>query len=192
MGGSGSGPTCHWWRGRKKDVVEGRIVIDANRWMRDQILRFGIHIKGEWVWSRVVQHTNIECTIRFEINTLGSPPWLGLDYKLTQDYERLTYRVELASTAPYFGGLRWWFLCPLIIDGRPCGRRVGKLYLCGRHFGCRHCHKLTYTSCQESRRFESLYRFVAGDIRCDIKEVKKAMSRLGNRKKTSDDLKDDF
>jgi hypothetical protein len=37
------------------------------------------------------------------------------------------------------------------VNGRPCQRRVGKLYLPpgGRYYGCRHCHALTYTSCQE-------------------------------------------
>jgi hypothetical protein len=57
---------------------------------------------------------------------------------------------RIATTRPRFGGLRWWFVCPLTVNGRPCGRRVGKLYLppAGRYFGCRHCHDLTYTSCQ--------------------------------------------
>jgi hypothetical protein len=27
---------------------------------------------------------------------------------------------------------------------------VRKLYLSGKYFGCRHCHNLTYRSCQES------------------------------------------
>lgn len=31
-----------------------------------------------------------------------------------------------------------------------CGRRVRRLYLVGRYFGCRHCHALTYTSTQQS------------------------------------------
>jgi hypothetical protein len=63
----------------------------------------------------------------------------------------LDYKVSLAVTRPRFGGLRWWFLCPLIVNGRACGRRVGKLYLPpgGRHVGCRRCHRLTYTSCQQ-------------------------------------------
>jgi hypothetical protein len=51
-------------------------------------------------------------------------------------------------------GLRWCFSRPLIVSGRPCNRRVGKLYLPGpaRCFGCRHCHRLTYTSRKKSRR----------------------------------------
>jgi hypothetical protein len=46
--------------------------------------------------------------------------------------------------------VRWWFVCPLSRNGIACHRRVRKLYLSGRYFGCRHCHRLTYRSSQES------------------------------------------
>jgi len=71
----------------------------------------------------------------------------------TKHQESLDYSIRVTTTQPRFGGLRWWFLCPLITNGVPCGRRVGKLYLPAqdRYFGCRHCHRLTYTSCQSSR-----------------------------------------
>jgi hypothetical protein len=63
--------------------------------------------------------------------------------------ERLDHRVLLDSTTPRYGGLRWWFLCPLVVRGIACERRVRKLYRVGRYFGCRHCHDLTYKSRQE-------------------------------------------
>jgi hypothetical protein len=67
--------------------------------------------------------------------------------------------VGLTTTRPRFGGLRWWFVCPLVVNGRPCQRRVGKLYLPprGRYYGCRHCYDLTYTSCQQhDKRVDAL------------------------------------
>ena len=53
--------------------------------------------------------------------------------------------------------------CPLLVNSRPCGRRVGKLYLppTARRFGCRGCHDLTYMSCQESHRYDRLFRHLA-------------------------------
>ena len=65
--------------------------------------------------------------------------------------ERVDYHVRLTTTRPRFGGLRWWFLCPLLVQGWPCNRRVGKLYLPpgGRYYGCRHCYDLTYRRVQE-------------------------------------------
>ncbi len=49
------------------------------------------------------------------------------------------------------GGVRWWFICPLIKNSTPCRRRVGKLYIPPRYkyFGCRHCYELSYRSRQE-------------------------------------------
>ena len=46
----------------------------------------------------------------------------------------------------------------LLVSGGACNRRVDKRYLppCARYFGCQHCHKLTYTSCEDSRKFDSL------------------------------------
>jgi len=45
----------------------------------------------------------------------------------------------LTTTAPRFGGVRYWFLCPR------CGQRVGKLYYVNR-WACRRCHSLAYKS----------------------------------------------
>ena len=53
------------------------------------------------------------------------------------------YRVRLETTRPNFGGLRWWFLCPIT------GRRVGVLYLPGRGgtmFASRQAWGLAYRS----------------------------------------------
>ncbi len=36
--------------------------------------------------------------------------------------------VRLQTTQPTFGGVRWWFSCPRMVDDEECGRRLGKLY----------------------------------------------------------------
>ena len=61
------------------------------------------------------------------------------------DYD---YKVGLTTTPCYFGGVRYWFLCP------SCSKRVGTLYLApgGGCFKCRHCNNLTYESRNEPRR----------------------------------------
>src|SRR5262249_13398702 len=96
-----------------------------------------------------------ENSISYEVNTLDpARPFVRLSYTLThadtKERESLAYRVELTTTRPRFGGVRWWFVCPLVVRACPCERRVGKLYLPpgGRYFGCRHCYDLTYHSTQ--------------------------------------------
>ncbi len=77
--------------------------------------------------------------------------------------------IPLDFTSPGFGGLRSWFRCPASTPVGTCGRRVGKLYLPPGEavFACRECHRLTYRSCQASRRPRSgsaLDRYIKGLI----------------------------
>jgi hypothetical protein len=161
MGGRGSGNHFHWWRSSKKTTVEACLSLDANRWTREGILRAGVHLAGSWRW---VYHSGQECSIGYEVLARDMEwPLLRLDYARTAEgrQEPVDYHVRLETTRPTFGGLRWWFICPLVVGGIPCGRRVGKLYLPpgGRYFGCRRCHSLTYTSCQEhDKRVDALRR----------------------------------
>ena len=66
------------------------------------------------------------------------------------DYD---YKVQLTTTPCNFGGVRYWFTCPLSRNGVYCGRRVGKLYKApgASYFGCRHCYNLSYESRNETR-----------------------------------------
>jgi len=62
-----------------------------------------------------------------ELQTEATAGWIRLEYTITNHRSGepfpVDYRVELATTRPHFGGLRWWFVCPF------SGRRVRKLYL---------------------------------------------------------------
>jgi hypothetical protein len=183
MGGSGSGNYYHWWRPSKKTVAEACLSLDANRWMREGILRAGIQRSGSVQWS---YRDGRQCSISFAVVTLErSSPLVHLSYKRTQngteETETLDYGVRLVTTRPRFGGLRWWFVCPLAINGRTCNRRVGKLYLPprGRYFGCRHCYDLTYTTCQESRKHTRFYRHLAASMGYDLATVRRMMNRMG-------------
>ncbi len=84
-------------------------------------------------------------------------PYVKVNYTVTDrstgeetDYD---YRINLTTTSCYFGGVRYWFICPLSVNGVYCGRRTGTLYLAsgGNYFGCRHCYNLSYESRNESR-----------------------------------------
>jgi hypothetical protein len=147
------------------------------------ILKAGVHHSGSWAWFRDESRTELTSAIGYEVNTLTKPPWVRLFYTFTERQDRLDYRIRLVTTRPRFGGLRWWFICPLLVSGRPCGRRVGKLHLPphARYFGCRHCYDLTYTSCQESRKNDGLLRRIALDMGQDFATVKRAMNRIGMR-----------
>jgi hypothetical protein len=185
MGGSGSGSHYHWWRPAKKTVVEACRLLDANRWMREGILKAGTWLRGGWSWFRDAALTEKTSSIGYEVNTLDLRcPWVRLFYTFTKSQEKVDCRVRLTATQPRFGGLRWWFICPLIVNNRPCNRRVGKLYLPpgARSYGCRHCYRLTYTSSQESRKYDGLVRLLVRDSGLDFATAKRALNSIGRRR----------
>ena len=87
-----------------------------------------------------------------------------LYYTITRGEQKIPvdYKVDLTTTGTPWGALRWWFRCPLTKNGKPCGRRVQKLYIISgcNWYGCRHCLNLTYTSCQESGKYDAVIRAI--------------------------------
>src|SRR6185369_10508511 len=80
------------------------------------------------------------------------PGWSSARLSYSVNGRSVGLTVRLVTTQPNYGGVRWWFVCPLTTRGQACNRRVMKLYLPpnGHYFGCRHCYDLTYRSRQQS------------------------------------------
>lgn len=118
----------------------------------------GVH-SGGMAWTRNGERTG---SIGFVVSTARGDEYIRFQYTQTDrssgEKTDLDYTVRLVSTPCHFGGRRWWFICPLIINGQPCIHRVGALYLAGgKYFGCRHCHNLTYESSKESHKFDRMW-----------------------------------
>ncbi len=97
--------------------------------------------------------------------------------------EEVNQRVSLITTQPNFGGMRHWFSCPWLVDGKPCGRRVSKLYLppAEDRFGCRECHKLTYRSSQRSHHCDRICRLMSAGVP-EVEETLKRAFALQDRR----------
>jgi hypothetical protein len=68
-------------------------------------------------------------------------------------------RVPFVWTLCHLGGARPWFRCSASVGGRPCRRRVAKLYLRDAAiFACRQCCGLTYASQREIPRYRAISR----------------------------------
>ena len=149
MGGPGS---TRWLGHSKKLTVEACSTLDANRFMQKGVFRESIHRSGIWSWQSPTTG-EITSSLGYEVDTTDlHHSWIRLSYTITRSGEGISYKIELATTRPNFGGLRWWFICPLSVNGHSCYRRVGKIYLppYAHYYGCRHCYDLTYTSAQEA------------------------------------------
>lgn len=140
MGGIGSGRRPDYCR----DTVDSNRSLDVNLMYREGCLEPGR--SGSWQWSRNGERV----------------AWIG--FRADTDRILLSYRwrwrggewqdveepVRILRVPCRFGGTRPYFLCPGVVNGVPCGRRVVKLYGAGRYFLCRHCYRLPYASQGES------------------------------------------
>ncbi len=145
MGGFGSGQ-----RWSKKARVEGCTVLDTSDLKRMKLLTPGItNRSGSLEWRRGGRFEP-SSSVGYTLTVGTGSGSLRLNYKMMQGGENLDYAIPLVATLCHPGGQRRWFVCPLTVNGVACGRRVRKVYLRGKYFGCRHCHNLAYTSSQES------------------------------------------
>jgi hypothetical protein len=140
-----------WRNYEKRTTVEDcPDILDIRTWTRKNILQPGIH-RSYTLTSFWAAHDTMSMTV--EVNTLNMiAPWMQVFYRSCDTQGLITYRISLQITSPYFGGLRWWFTCPVSANDIPCQKRVVILYRPSgaRYFACRTCHQLTYTSCQQS------------------------------------------
>ena len=102
----------------------------------------GMLHQGGISWSRREEKLG---SVGFEVFALDGDGYVRFQFvhtdNRTGEKTEFDYKVLVESTPCYFGGVRWWFLCPLVMNGRRCNRRVGALYLGdGKYFGCRHCY----------------------------------------------------
>ena len=149
MGGYGSG---RWQWHNKKTTVEECRLLTIDDFLHNGFLKPGQTTTGiitRWfVRDQEVASIGIDIHAQFTERA-----WFRIHYK--QSDRLFDYRVDLTTTEPHFGGVQWWFVCPLCHESR-----CRKIYLppAGGYFGCRSCHDLTYTSSQESDKRVSQLR----------------------------------
>jgi hypothetical protein len=152
VGGPGSGS---WRRSAKRSTVEQCRQIDVRRWQREGLFEATPRYFS-WAWYR-----QGEQIASISARTSHSEVELSYSYRRNGDEDNIksvNYTVPLSWTECNFGGKRAWFICPGVVKGRACGRRVAKLYLRGGYFLCRHCHDLSYKSRQVGRKYRALYK----------------------------------
>lgn len=150
MGGIGSGT---WLRLNKRLTTEQLYSLDVNRLARDGMLCDGTAGVLFWLDADTGHRLASASYSSWSIN--GDCRVFEISYRWN-NRDNFRSRIQLQATQPHFSGQRWWFTCPLSTNGVPCNRRAAKLYLFGGQFGCRHCHNLTYRSCQESHQLERM------------------------------------
>jgi hypothetical protein len=149
MGGFGS---TRWSWVSTKDTVESSRSLDINKLNKAGCLRPGYC--GGWQWTH-----DGERVAWIELRRAGD--LLRLSYRFRQhggDWQDVEQSTGIIWMPCRFGGARPYFICPGVVNGMACGRRVVKLYGAARYFLCRHCYRLAYASQREDRYDRALRR----------------------------------
>lgn len=135
----------------KKTTVEDSRGISITKLRREGLLEPGT--AGIISWR--CEFPKSEESVEFDVETDSGIRFLHLRYRVGK--QPVNMEIRLTTTPLHHGGERWWFVCPLITDGTPCNRRVGKLYAPPgeKYFGCRHCYDLSY---QSRQKYDKRYR----------------------------------
>lgn len=164
MGGPGSG---NRWRRSKKSTVEDGLTLTVHAFT--SFMNMKTWDVGTMTWTRG-EGKEVVASISYRRVEVEDPARRVFRFIYTvgkgEAVREADYVIHLVSALPHFGGVRWYFLCPLVREGRPCLHRGEKLYLPpgGLYFGCRKCYDLTYTSSQESHKFDGMYKSLAAEM----------------------------
>jgi hypothetical protein len=139
----------------KKDTVEDCKSVSISFLRKHGYLSEPCCMSGGICWRNSYGEKTGSIGIR--VSTIEDENFVRFYYTVTDrdtgektDYD---YKVQLTTTPCHFGGVRYWFVCPLSRAGVYCGRRVAKLFKAPGtvYFACRHCYNLSYESRNESR-----------------------------------------
>ena len=152
----------------KKDTVEDCRSVSISFLKKHGYLSEPCSMSGSIVWKNYYGEET--SSISIAVSTMYDDNYVRFQYTTTNrntgEKTEYDYKVQLTTTPCNFGGVRYWFICPLSKKGVYCGCRVAKLYKApgANYFGCRHCYNLSYETRNESRlgRFGSIgYSIVA-------------------------------
>ena len=137
------------------------LVNEVQRLDMQKLNRMGV-FRGQpnKLWTSTLTYGNREYgSIWFYlIEDSDGPVALRLNYKISNNYSEektgYDYEVSLVSTPCFFGGKRFWFVCPWQ-TGQNCVRQCRIIYLTpyNSRFACRECCALTYECRQKHRDF---------------------------------------
>jgi hypothetical protein len=123
----GSLGSTRWGSHIKRTTVEDSLTLDLGQMARAGHLVAGN--SGRVSWSRGEKEI---ASIRYRVRPEDGGLVLVLQYTCTTRGAAgrdVAVPVSLETQPMRFGGVRWWGRCPLAVGGRPCQRRVCKLYL---------------------------------------------------------------
>lgn len=153
-----------------RETTDGLLWLDTVVLRKEGYLRHSIY--GSLWWT--AQPSGHQSSVSITSYPLEDQPHINLVYttRLNETSHALNYNILLTTTPCFFGGKRWWFLCPIVRDNNPCINRARKLYKCGLYFGCRQCLQLAYPSQNENHHSQWAVIGKIGDYERELERLR--------------------
>lgn len=138
-----------------KTELDGLLYLDMPK-----LKKFGLlngSVTQSIIWTSHFDGVKSRISLNMNLYTKLAQLTYTVTDNFTKEKTDYDYYVALESTPCNLGGVRWWFICPLVVGGIRCGRRVRKLYKGSSYFGCRTCQELCYSSQNNTSKFHSFY-----------------------------------
>jgi hypothetical protein len=125
MGGIGSG---NWYRWDKKTTTEECHSVGVRFLYKNELLKPDNSFSLRWSRGEreMASIRGMVCRGRLILVYRHCPPG--------DEWENVVEPIKLTYTPCNFGGERPWFVCPEVINGVKCSRRVAVLYGPGKYF----------------------------------------------------------
>jgi len=127
--------------------------IDCKRIDISELYKAGMFKKNTTVtieWSGFFCSLNKEIENKVVLQKIANKDAVEIGYFTfhNDERQRWTYLIKLSQKPSNLGGFRYYFICPLTVNGIPCRKRVSVLYKPDHenYFGCRHCHQIIYST----------------------------------------------
>lgn len=108
-------------------------------------------------WSHNGNKTGAIEMVISTLDTEYKSPYIELNYKVQSSsygtWKKINYEIEMLGLLCRFGGKKWFFICGF----NGCQNIVRSIYKDDLYFICRHCARLSYESCNQSKKYRGGY-----------------------------------
>ncbi len=131
-----------------KATTESMRCIFATFLNKHRYFKTGEYQSGSMTWSR---NGEVRQRVSFSVDSSNTSFCLWHNNVELGYFKPREYRIRLTTSPCFFGGVRYWFVCP------NCYKRVGTLYFSGESpLACRTCWNLSYESNNLSGIFKQI------------------------------------
>lgn len=150
-----------------KDKNKERIIVeDCKKLSIYALNKAGLFREKNNITRVIINYANHDQII---VTAYPEHTSLDIEYYNHRSSFSSNYNIRLMKRRCYYGGVRYYFICPSKDNFEDCNRPSGVLYLPpnNKYFACRQCHKLIYRQQKEHNKSDDKFEPCRKQIEID-------------------------